>query len=761
MKDISYESGVALFGDWGPNVQENMEDYATAMLSVGGYSSHTVKGTADPDDPAPSASAGDCYICTGSGTIFGVGGCYEYTILYYNGASWEQLPDKFNELDGTGDQGPQGETGSQGPQGLRGYQGMIGPQGDQGYQGPTGVQGPAGETGPQGTQGVQGETGEQGPQGYQGYQGEEGEQGVQGVVGGSMAWEGAWSSGHGTYYIDNGVENDSSSYLCIAEHTASLDKEPGVGASWETYWDLSAQKGEQGSQGTQGETGPQGTQGETGEQGPQGTQGETGDTGPQGETGEQGPTGSQGPQGVIGSTGPQGDQGHQGETGETGPQGYQGEQGEQGETGETGPQGYQGEQGEQGEIGEVTQADLDNALDDLQDYVDNLTNLYMGVTIPTNGSQSCTRTGNPEWGVDMPFLEDIAVVLLADDLTENEVLATPDSPEIPSGADLTGASGQVMVRFRKFYYREIFDGSGNLSELRWSNQKLPGFEVHPFFTKGGLEECEYTYISAYEAGYDGSSKLISASGVAPLTDVDLATFRTRAEARGTNWHGYDHWAQHLIQFYFYLYYASLDSQGQLPGYTEASSYEASYKRDTGRTDGLTTMNGSVDVDLTGTDSDLDGIVSSGDKIANRFLFIENIFGHIWKMMDGVSFDGRVGEDNTVWLSKNPADYSSVEADILADYEDLGLDLWAGTTSYIETVHQGFIPKNIGGGSSTYFGDRFYSYLDDSGKDYLRLVRAGGSLIYGVIAGVGSRTSNLGLSYASLAFGSRLCAKNFS
>jgi len=391
----------------------------------------------------------------------------------------------------------------------------------------------------------------------------------------------------------------------------------------------------------------------------------------------------------------------------------------------------------------------------------NLAYNYMGVQFPTDGSQILTRTGNSSWAVSPPFLDDIALVLLADDLTENSVLATPDSPEIPTGADLTGASGQVMVRFKKFWYKDYLDVDGNLVEKRWSPVALPGYTLHPFFSNG-TQTADYAYISAYEAGDDGGTKLKSASGVAPLTSTTLAAFRSKAEARGSGWHGYDLWAQDLIQFYLYLVYASLDSQGELPGFTEASSYNAAYKRNTGRSDDLLTMNGSVDAELGvgETDEDLSAVLSEGDKIANRFLFIENIFGHIWKMLDGVAFDGRVGENNTVWLSKNPADYSSIEADILANYEDQGLNL-TGSSSYISAVHTGFIPKDVSGNSSSYFGDYFYSYLDDESRDYLRLVLAGGGLSNGASAGVGCRYSIDGLSIGSSSVGSRLCAKKLN
>ncbi|MFC1924090.1 carbohydrate-binding protein [Chloroflexota bacterium] len=84
--------------------------------------------------------------------------------------------------------------------------------------------------------------------------------GPQGAAGGSMAWQGVWISAT-SYSVDDAVENDGSSYICIQEHTSFAGNEPGVGGSWETYWDLFAQAG---ADGADGDTGPEEPNGEPG-----------------------------------------------------------------------------------------------------------------------------------------------------------------------------------------------------------------------------------------------------------------------------------------------------------------------------------------------------------------------------------------------------------------------------------------------------------------------------------------------------------------
>ncbi len=67
-------------------------------------------------------------------------------------------------------------------------------------------------------------------------------------------WQGGWATA--TVYAElAGVENGGSSYICTTAHTSGAASEPGVGASWQTYWDLVAAKGADGA-GTGDVSGP-------------------------------------------------------------------------------------------------------------------------------------------------------------------------------------------------------------------------------------------------------------------------------------------------------------------------------------------------------------------------------------------------------------------------------------------------------------------------------------------------------------------------
>ena len=88
--------------------------------------------------------------------------------------------------------------------------------------------------------------------------------GTDGTDGVSLNWQSAWLTST-AYAVQDGVENDGSTYICTTAHTSgATDDEPGVGATEATYWDLGAAKGATGATGTTGSTGSTGAAGATG-----------------------------------------------------------------------------------------------------------------------------------------------------------------------------------------------------------------------------------------------------------------------------------------------------------------------------------------------------------------------------------------------------------------------------------------------------------------------------------------------------------------
>lgn len=94
--------------------------------------------------------------------------------------------------------------------------------------------GPTGPTGPTGPPGPTGPTGPIGPAG--------------------LNWVGAWSDGAVSYSVDDAVEYNGSSYMCISSHISGVTILP----TDDTYWDLLVSIG---NTGPTGPTGPPGTLG--------------------------------------------------------------------------------------------------------------------------------------------------------------------------------------------------------------------------------------------------------------------------------------------------------------------------------------------------------------------------------------------------------------------------------------------------------------------------------------------------------------------
>ena len=71
--------------------------------------------------------------------------------------------------------------------------------------------------------------------------------GPAGAAGASgLNWEGAWLTAT-AYAVNDGTSNGGSSYICTQAHTSGASTEPGVGASWATYWSVLASKGTDGA----------------------------------------------------------------------------------------------------------------------------------------------------------------------------------------------------------------------------------------------------------------------------------------------------------------------------------------------------------------------------------------------------------------------------------------------------------------------------------------------------------------------------------
>ncbi len=409
------------------------------------------------------------------------------------------------------------------------------------------------------------------------------------------------------------------------------------------------------------------------------------------------------------------------------------------------------------------------------------------------------------------YFKSIKAVTLNDDGTENTTLATWDNPQV-NASDTDGSKGQAMVRLPRLWYKEYLDANDKLNGIDIANYPKPGLTLHPKFSYGGGRE--YIYVGMYEAS--GATTLQSISGVNPITSITLATFRSRAAARGSGWHQLDFWTQHLLDLLFYAYFGDRDAKEALPGYIGLDAFSTSYIREAGRSNVLDAINGSIEWDpgtetggtwSGGLDSDIAQAIEDeavswragfDPIISSRFLFMENPYGHIYKMNDGVAVvpslsvatvgdlpaepdngdsyrvdaDGKYYEwhaGDEEWkdrgsatapsfvASPNPTQFSSLPAEILEKYTKIDVDPVAiEGDDYIKNVGKAFIPVELGASSSTHFASQQYNRLSAADRPYLRLVRAGGRLNLGASAGIALRHVNFALGISATRYGSRLC-----
>jgi hypothetical protein len=155
----------------------------------------------------------------------------------------------------------------------------------------------------------------------------------------------------------------------------------------------------------------------------------------------------------------------------------------------------------------------------------------------------------------------------------------------------------------------------------------------------------------YDASLNGT-KLESKSGVAPLVNKNISTFRTYVTNNNAGGLlGYqllDIHAVDIIHTLFCIEFATLDSQSIMAGFTATSNTAAVV---TGKTDLVTTESGSITSNTIG-------------KYSMKYRGIENFWGNIRQFVDGINV-----QNNIAFVNTKPSTYAS---DIFAgDYKQVG------------------------------------------------------------------------------------------
>jgi hypothetical protein len=274
-----------------------------------------------------------------------------------------------------------------------------------------------------------------------------------------------------------------------------------------------------------------------------------------------------------------------------------------------------------------------------------------------------------------------------------------------------GTDGQVMVQRPAFYYAWFRRGTTDYYYV--SDVPCVGLTLHPAFMRNNVFK-RYIYLSAYEgSAYDVSGvaylladeagvdftattgdKMCSIAGAKPISGwrntLTIANARQLCKNRGALWNQFDVLSFSAIQLLFMIEYASCDSQtmiGQgVTGVTDDGATNCAHNT------GLTTALGNASGREAGTDN-LCSVSYRG---------IENLWGNIWKFIDGVN----IKANNGLWI----ADNGFVSDTYAAPYKSVGTLINADGYFKTPLFSEGnpvFFPSAVGGSSSTYFSDYYY------------------------------------------------------
>lgn len=310
----------------------------------------------------------------------------------------------------------------------------------------------------------------------------------------------------------------------------------------------------------------------------------------------------------------------------------------------------------------------------------------------------------------------------------------------------------------------------------------------------GYKEVPKFYIGTYEAMIEritstlGSARLVANTNVnfrggdntaewdgtyrsllgCPVTNLTRDQFRQAARKRGSGWEMYTYNAHKTLFWLFGVEYATLDSQKPFNAQKDANGFAQGGlgPGPTQMTDWTNFNNANPLIPCGYTNEFGNG---SGEKayvvknasggthatlMANRYRGIENPFGHIWKYTDGANIQVTTGDSglSILWTTDDPSNFSDTS---YTGYDKKGNI--CRTNGYAKKMLLGedgdIVATEIGGSSSTYWCDYYYTYTS---ANRMQVVRVGGGAGNGSNAGLACVDAHDAPSGAPRDVGSRLC-----
>lgn len=345
--------------------------------------------------------------------------------------------------------------------------------------------------------------------------------------------------------------------------------------------------------------------------------------------------------------------------------------------------------------------------------------------------------------------------------------------------------GNIMTEIPEHWYKLYTNGTK--FRMMLSEIPLPGYKHVDKFYISTYEACitrnEKKLWSENLYAYSDESSLINLRGGdntsdwdgtyrsllrMPVTNLTQDQFRQAARKRGSGWEMYTYGAHKTLFWLFAVEYATLNSQKPFNAQKDANGFSQG-----GLGEGPTQMTDWTNFNNTnplipcGYTNEFGN--GSGEKayvvknasggthatlMANRYRGIENPFGHIWKCIDGVNIQVTTGDSGSsiLWTTDDPSNFSDTS---YTGYDKKGnICLTNGYAKKMLLGEAGdIVTTEIGGSSSTYWCDYYYTYTSIS---RILMVRVGGDADRVLDAGFTCVAANLAPSDVSRNSSSRLC-----
>lgn len=339
----------------------------------------------------------------------------------------------------------------------------------------------------------------------------------------------------------------------------------------------------------------------------------------------------------------------------------------------------------------------------------------------------------------------------------------------------------IMAEMDRFWIR--FYIKGLKFGCMMSDTPMPGYTYinkrYMSAFEGGIDRPSMTLLSAYGVGstnvnrrggdntseWDNTYRSLLGC---PVTNLTRDQFRQAARKRGSGWEMYTYNAHKTLFWLFAVEYATLDSQKPFNAQKDANGFAQGGlgPGPTQMTDWTNFNNANPLIPCGYTNEFGNG---SGEKayvvknasggthatlMANRYRGIENPFGHIWKYTDGANIQVTTGDAglSILWTTDDPSNFGDTS---YTGYDKKGNI--CRTNGYAKKMLLGedgdIVPTEVGGSSSTYWCDYYYTYTS---ANRMQVVLVGGHAGNGSYAGLAHVSTGNAPSDALRNLGSRLC-----